>query len=160
MGPSFSARIMLFSAMLWTWAGDAGAQMQLCMREDHGFEKEYRTMHAGAGYLSSRITVAKANTPPRGEAGVREIKLEAFQFGFSPSIITVNRGDRVRLLATSRDVTHGVRIRAYDIDVPLNRGETKTIEFTADITGEFIIECSVYCGKGHQQMKARLIVEE
>ena len=37
--------------------------------------------------------------------------------------------------------------------------ETKKIEFIADKSGEFSILCSVYCGKGHHEMKAKLIVE-
>lgn len=91
---------------------------------------------------------------------IKEFNLEAYQFGFSPEVIEVKKGDIVKIFATSRDVTHGVYIKEYNINVPVKKGETKKIEFIADKKGEFYILCSVYCGKGHNVMKANLIVKE
>ncbi|MFH1282184.1 MAG: YHS domain-containing protein [bacterium] len=91
---------------------------------------------------------------------IKEFKLEAYQFGFEPERIVVSKGDIVRLLATSRDVNHGVSIKEYDINVPVKKGEVTKIEFIAEKAGEFEILCSVYCGKGHRKMKAYFIVEE
>ncbi|MHB9155359.1 MAG: cupredoxin domain-containing protein [Endomicrobiales bacterium] len=100
-----------------------------------------------------------AGTRRRGDT-VRELDLEAFRFGFSPSHMVFKKGETIRLLATSRDVPHSVCIREYGIDVPVNKGEVKRIEFAADRAGEFIVECSVYCGPGYKQMRARLVIEE
>lgn len=91
---------------------------------------------------------------------IKEFNLEAYQFGFTPDIITVKKGDIVKLLVSSRDVTHGVYIKEYGINVPVNKGKVTKIEFIADKTGEFEILCSVYCGQGHSTMKAKLIVKE
>jgi len=98
--------------------------------------------------------------PDKYISRIKEINLEAFQFGFSPDKITVKKGDIVKLYATSRDVVHGLYIKDYDINVRLKKGETKKIEFVADKTGEFDILCSIYCGRGHHNMKAELIVEK
>lgn len=95
-----------------------------------------------------------------GSAVVREMRIEAFRFGFSPGVMTVKKGERVRLLVTSRDVLHGVLLREYRINVTVRRGEIRKIEFVAGTPGEFVIRCPVYCGQGHSQMTARLIVEE
>jgi cytochrome c oxidase subunit 2 len=90
---------------------------------------------------------------------IKEIKLEAFQYGFSPDPVVVKKGDKVRLIITSRDVTHGVYIKEYKINVAIKKGETKIVEFVADKEGEFAIICSVYCGIGHFKMRGKLIVE-
>ena len=90
---------------------------------------------------------------------VKEIKVEAYQFGYSPERITVKKGQAVRLLVTSRDVTHGVYIKAYGINEKIEKGKITKIEFPADKKGEFDIICSVYCGSGHANMRATLAVE-
>ncbi len=91
---------------------------------------------------------------------IKEVSIEAYQFGFSPEQIILKKGDIIKILAVSRDVTHGIYIKEYNINVPVKKGNVTEIEFTADKTGEFDILCSVYCGHGHNSMKAKLIVEE
>ncbi len=90
---------------------------------------------------------------------VKEINLEAYKFGYSPERIVVKKGEVVKLLATSRDVAHGVSIKEYGINEKVEKGKVNNIEFVADKTGEFDILCSVYCGAGHHSMKAKFIVE-
>lgn len=84
----------------------------------------------------------------------------AKNFEFDPSVITVKKGEKVRLFITSRDHDHGIKIQGYDIDQMLPKGSTSTIEFTADKAGTFEFKCSVYCGRGHRRMKGKLVVEE
>lgn len=91
-------------------------------------------------------------------AEVKEVNLEAYQFGFSPETIVVNKGDTVIIHATSRDVTHGVAIKEYGINEKVEQGKVTDIKFVADKAGTFEIHCSVYCGAGHAQMRAELIV--
>ncbi|MFH1863971.1 MAG: hypothetical protein ABIJ85_03665, partial [bacterium] len=74
--------------------------------------------------------------------------------------ITVSKGDIVKIHATSRDVPHGIYIKEYNVKVPVKKGEIQQIEFVADKTGEFDMLCSIYCGRGHHSMKAKLIVVE
>jgi heme/copper-type cytochrome/quinol oxidase subunit 2 len=93
------------------------------------------------------------------KAQVKEINLEAYQFAFSPDTITVNKGDTVKIHATSRDVPHGVFIKEYGINKKVEKGKPADIEFVADKAGEFDILCSVYCGRGHQNMKGKLVVK-
>ena len=94
------------------------------------------------------------------EGNVQEVRLEAYQYGYSPERIVVKKGETVKLLATSRDVPHGVFIKEYGINEKVEKGKDKEIEFIADKVGEFDILCSVYCGRGHHSMKSKLIVEE
>lgn len=105
------------------------------------------------------IKVFKEN-PEKYIAKVKKIKIEAYQFGYSPEKIVVKKGDIVSIIAISRDVAHGFFIKEYGINVTVKSGEPKKIEFIADKKGEFPILCSIYCGRGHHGMRAKLIVEE
>jgi cytochrome c oxidase subunit II len=93
-------------------------------------------------------------------SGYHEFKMTADHYAFDPSVITVKKGEKVRLFITALDHDHGIKIPAYDIDQMLPKGSTATIEFTADKAGTFEFKCSVPCGKGHRNMKGKLVVEE
>ncbi|MBS3100729.1 cupredoxin domain-containing protein [Candidatus Woesearchaeota archaeon] len=90
---------------------------------------------------------------------VKEFKITAKQFSFTPETIEVNKGDRVRLLVTSTDVPHGIAIKEYGINERLDPGKEVKIEFIADKEGTFTAFCSVFCGSGHSNMKGKLIVK-
>lgn len=98
--------------------------------------------------------------PQKYISRIKEINLEAFQYGFTLDPIVVKKGDIVKLDITSRDVTHGVYIKKYGINVSVKKDEHKKIEFFADKEGKFDIICSVYCGPGHSKMRGNLTVEE
>jgi len=93
------------------------------------------------------------------ENGVRIIIAKAFKYDFDPNPIIVNQGERVKIIMTSQDVTHGFALPDYNINVPLPRGKPTIIEFVADRQGTFPFICSVFCGSGHNSMSGRLIVK-
>ena len=88
-----------------------------------------------------------------------EIDLEMFESGFDPEVIRVKEGDLVRINAVSRDMLHGIMISEYEIDERVLPIDITTIEFVADIKGEFEIICSLNCGEGHSRAVGTLIVE-
>src|SRR3989344_8766767 len=98
------------------------------------------------------------NSIADGNTNAKEFKMIAKQFTFSPEIIEVNKGDAVRIIATSVDIPHGISIPEYGINERLNPGEPVTIEFVADKEGAFTAFCSVFCGSGHGNMKGQIIV--
>lgn len=102
------------------------------------------------------VTDTEASTP---EPSIKEFKITAKQFSFTPDTIEVNKGDKVRLIVTSVDVPHGFAVREYDINERLEPGKPATIEFTADKEGTFTAYCSVFCGSGHSSMKGKLVVK-
>lgn len=104
------------------------------------------------------LSVSPAKEVKNGK--VKEIMVEAYQHGYSPDPIVVKKGDKVRLIATSRDVPHGLVIKEYAISAVVRKGQDKIIEFTAKKAGVFAITCNVYCGVGHPNMKGRLTVKE
>lgn len=99
------------------------------------------------------IFIAKSNTGNAiKESEIKEFTVKAFRFGYTPDTITVNKGDRVRIIINNTDTLHGIRIPELDLK------NNNQIEFTADKTGEFVWYCNNMCGKGHMEMKGKLIV--
>ena len=142
--------------------GKPGEDLDICPVMGNKASKEYSYTFEGKTYYfcCSMCVEEFKKDPATYISKIKEIKVEAFQFGFSPDKIVVKKDDIVKIYAETRDVTHGFYIKEYGIDVPVKKSGPKKIEFIADKTGEFDILCSVYCGRGHSSMKAKLIVEE
>jgi cytochrome c oxidase subunit 2 len=99
-------------------------------------------------------------SPESHPSDIREFNVNAFRFGYEPSIIKIKKGDKVRINVNSIDVPHGFAIDEYNINLYLDGLKTQTVEFIADKAGTFPIYCSVVCGSGHSSMRGKLIVEE
>jgi cytochrome c oxidase subunit 2 len=96
---------------------------------------------------------------PAAATDVHEIQMTAKKYEFDPNVITVKKGEHVKLIITALDHDHGFDLEAYGINQRLKKGEPTTIEFTADKAGTFEFKCSVFCGLGHRKMKGKLVVE-
>jgi nitrosocyanin len=130
--------------------------------------REMRTWIAAVFIIAAAIAASTWALKPANGAtglsgsvidGVRVINLMASRWAYSPNPIVVNKGDKVKILANSRDVTHGFALDAYSIDAHIASGRETVIEFTASKAGTFPFHCSVYCGPGHGGMIGKLIVQ-
>lgn len=92
------------------------------------------------------------------EGEVKTFNLEAGMFYYSLKEITVNKGDKVKIVLNNVEGLHDWVIDEFSARTPqIKAGETATIEFTADKTGTFEYYCSV--GNHRQQgMVGKLIV--
>lgn len=104
---------------------------------------------AAAAYFTP--TLAAQTTP-------RRIVIEAKRFSFDPGEITLKKGEPVILVLKSRDVSHGLRFREFNFNVKVKAGGTTEMEFTPTQTGDFVGQCSVFCGSGHGSMMLKLRV--
>ncbi|MEK6918337.1 MAG: cytochrome C oxidase subunit II [Nanoarchaeota archaeon] len=82
------------------------------------------------------------------------ITLDAQRFEYTPSIITVKKGDFVKIVVNSIDTTHGIAVPDFNV------GGVDGVEFTADKVGTFTFHCPTFCGSGHREMTGTLIVQE
>ncbi|WP_226013481.1 TAT-dependent nitrous-oxide reductase [Halomicrobium salinisoli] len=77
--------------------------------------------------------------------------------------IRVQEGDEVRITASNveetSDITHGMAIPEYDVDLALAPQDTREVTFTADEPGVYWVYCSYFCSALHLEMRSRLIVE-
>ncbi len=140
---------------------EASPSLGICPVMGQAASKDYSYVHEGKTYYfccPSCIEEFKKN-PANYISRTKEFSLEAYQFGYEPEEIRVKKGDIVRLWISSRDVSHGVYIKDYNVNVTAKKERSQKVEFIADKAGEFPILCSVYCGRGHHSMKAKLVVE-
>ncbi len=81
---------------------------------------------------------------------VKEFTVTGQNFSFSPSTLSVNKGDKVRITFKNSGGTHDWVIDEFNARTQrISGGQTETIEFTADKTGTFEYYCSVGT---HRQM--------
>ncbi len=96
---------------------------------------------------------ASATTPTE-----RYFRIEASSFAFSPSVISVNPGDRVTIDLAAMDVVHGLSIDGYDVSVTADPGQTAQLTFVANRSGTFRLRCAIACGALHPFMLGKLTV--
>ena len=113
------------------------------------------TLIVGALSLSA-LSVSQA----QAQAAPQRIAVTAKRFSFDPGEITLKKGQPVVLVLTSADVAHGLRFRDLNVNVKVNAGGTAEVQFTPDKTGDFVGQCSVFCGSGHGSMSLKLHVVE
>lgn len=88
----------------------------------------------------------------------RTFEIDARQFAYSPSELTVNAGDTVTIQLVSTDVVHGLYVDGYDFSVEADPGQTATLTFVADKPGSFRFRCNVTCGAMHPFMIGKITV--
>jgi heme/copper-type cytochrome/quinol oxidase subunit 2 len=109
-------------------------------------------------FLGLALIVLFIPAPISAAPVTRELTIEAEQYAFDPSIVHVNRGDRVVLNLQASDVVHGLYLDDYGIDVRFEPGISQRVEFVADRSGKFRFRCSVACGSLHPFMIGELVV--
>ncbi|MBI2040791.1 MAG: cupredoxin domain-containing protein [DPANN group archaeon] len=104
------------------------------------------------------------------DGSVKIIPLAIAHTGYSPSTITVNKGDYVKIQAVAAVGTsthaHGVTIDEYGINKKVTTEDPaspEVIEFLADKAGTFKIYCGT-CKEGifgaeHPKIEAKLVVK-
>ncbi|HEY6146268.1 MAG TPA: cupredoxin domain-containing protein [Thermoanaerobaculia bacterium] len=108
--------------------------------------------------LASFVAVAAA-AGAQDPAEPRAIAITAKRFEFVPSTITLKKGETVKLVVKSEDVTHGLFLRPLKIDTDLTPGETQQFTVTPQAAGTFTAICHHFCGAGHGGMKLTVVVE-
>jgi len=118
---------------------------------------------------------APAANSPNAPGDVQVVEVTAKKYEFNPSPIRVKVGAKVQLKITATDHVHGVKLsefadgadkskRGLLFSSPqeclrVEKGQTQTLEFTAQAPGTYEIRCCVHCGWDHRSMKGQLIVE-
>lgn len=77
---------------------------------------------------------------------------------FQPSEIYVPTGSEVDFYVTSKDVVHGFLIEQKNVNLMAVYGNVNKVTVKFDKPGVYPITCHEYCGVGHQNMQAQVIV--
>ena len=82
----------------------------------------------------------------------------ASMWQFQPSEIYIPAGSEVDFYLTSKDVVHGFNIAQKNINMMAVYGSINKTTVKFDKPGVYDIVCHEYCGVGHQNMHAQVIV--
>ena len=93
-----------------------------------------------------------------GQSTPQIITITAHRFNFTPSEITLKKGEPVTLVLKSEDVAHGLGVRDLDIEMKVSAHGTTQVQVNPDKTGDFTGHCLVFCGAGHGSMTFKLHV--
>lgn len=72
--------------------------------------------------------------------------------------IRVPQGKPVKFILSASDVLHGFYLPDFRVKMDMIPGRITTLWLQPDRTGRYQIFCTVYCGTGHSNMLAQLIV--
>jgi len=109
-----------------------------------------------------------SSTLPWSEPGLRtivegeeyDLYIVASRFSFDPSEVTVPRGAKVNIYATSADVQHGFILRDTNVNMMVIPGQVSKLSPVFNEVGEYPYVCQEYCGLGHAVMFGKIVVEE
>ncbi|MFN8009438.1 MAG: cupredoxin domain-containing protein [Terriglobia bacterium] len=104
--------------------------------------------------------VVKIGAAAPADAPVKEVEITAKKYEFNPSSLEVPLHTLVKIHLKAADREHGFEFKGIkESCVKFSPGETVTIEYFADKTGNFEFGCCKYCGLGHGKMKGTLVVK-
>lgn len=94
------------------------------------------------------------------EIAVKEFIVTGAKFSFTPNMIEVKKGDKVKIIFKNSDGFHDLKLDEFNVATSqIQTGAEESVEFIADKAGSFEYYCSV---GSHRQMgmKGTLIVKE
>jgi nitrosocyanin len=82
--------------------------------------------------------------PASADGSVKEFTVTAKNYSFTPSALTVKKGDTVKITLDNADGFHDFRIDEFNVATKKIKGGTQdSVQFVADKTGSFQYYCSV-----------------
>ena len=108
--------------------------------------------------LAASVLFLVSGAAYQDQGQVREFTVSGNAFAFSPSSLTVNKNDLVKITFTAQDMPHSFTIDDYRIVKRAGAGQTVTFEFRADRTGPFTFYCNLSQDAKCKDMKGTLTV--
>lgn len=108
----------------------------------------------------TNLALAQESANAAVEPSPKIIEITAKKFEFTPSAITLKKGEPVILRLTTTDRVHGFMAKPLKIDTDIPAGKTTDVAVTPDTAGDFTVICDHYCGLGHGNMKMKVSVVE
>ncbi len=88
-----------------------------------------------------------------------QIKYLARMWHFEPQVVEIPAGSEVDIFLTSADVVHGMSVENTTINMMAVHGTLNKLTYKFDKPGLYRVFCHEYCGTGHQNMAAFIIVK-
>jgi heme/copper-type cytochrome/quinol oxidase subunit 2 len=107
---------------------------------------------------SGELRAVPGDSEGQDQGQVREFSVTGNGFAFSPSSLSVNKNDLVKITFTAQDIPHSFTIDDYRIVKRAGAGQTVTFEFRADRSGPFTFYCNLSQDAKCKDMKGTLTV--
>jgi|SRR6185369_5977580 cytochrome c oxidase subunit 2 len=120
--------------------------------------KVFRILAGGAALGIASIATYVAAQPAQAKEKI--IRIDAKRFDYTPSQLTLKKGEAVILELTSSDVLMGFNLPDFNLRADMVPDKVTRVRFVPDKTGSFTFLCDVFCGSKHEEMNGRLTVIE
>jgi cytochrome c oxidase subunit 2 len=110
-------------------------------------------------FLIGTLAMSGCSPASRSEAGPRVVAITANRYQFTPSEVTLKKGELVTFRLTSEDMTHGLFVKDLAIDADIFAGKTTEFTLIPRKAGKYTAICVHYCGPGHGNMHMTILVE-
>lgn len=107
--------------------------------------------------FNKAYTVAKVN---KIDNKTYQVFAVAQMWQFQPTEIYIPVGSEVDFYLTSKDVVHGFNIADKNVNMMAIYGNINKTTVKFEKPGIYYITCHEYCGIGHQNMQAQVIVND
>ena len=112
---------------------------------------------AGTGALAVAVFVVAAGAAARP---VSDIEIRASRQGFDPAVVTIRKGEAVRIILSSADGEHCFAIDALRVEKRIRPGRKTILDLTPDRGGRFPFYCCLESGRAAEVERGELIVTE
>lgn len=115
---------------------------------------------SGRGHMSGFWTGGAGDQNAPAIEGATEVAVVGTEFGFTPTVITVTKGEPVNVtFVNDGRILHDFTISELDISFQVRPGQEATIGFTSKEAGVYSIVCTLP-GHASQGMTATLVVKD
>ncbi len=90
----------------------------------------------------------------------QQVSMLAMKFDYLPDEVTVRKGKPGALELSALDRVHGFSVPTLGLDTQIPPGAPTVLHFTPEKAGTYNIHCDIFCGDGHEEMVARIIVTD
>ena len=88
----------------------------------------------------------------------RVVQITARRFTYSPSVVTLKKGEPVVLEFITADIAMGFNAPDFNVRADILPGKISRLRFVPDKAGTFTFVCDLFCGDGHESMSGTLKV--
>jgi cytochrome c oxidase subunit 2 len=126
-----------------------------------GYSRQrHRTTQFGVAIAMVAMLIGLGPSKAGEKANEHVIKIVAQRFQYTPSEITLKKGEPVTLEFTSLDFLHGFKVPALGVRANLTPGIPTLVHLQPDTVGRFPFLCDNFCGDGHEDMSGVFVVTE
>ncbi|MDO6451419.1 cupredoxin domain-containing protein [Oceanobacillus profundus] len=106
---------------------------------------------------NTKTTAEQSNETSASDESVEvtnEVNIVATDFEFNQDKFVVQSGEEVTITLTNEEGHHGIAINELGVKI---EGDGEAVIIPED-PGEYEIYCNIFCGEGHAEMVATLVV--